>query len=72
MILYLTSKVENHEGPCVPVWVNQNQVCRRIDGGVTGFFRRVRLIFGVPLCKTGKEFHGIIKTGRIVETTELK
>ena len=70
MMLYLESKVNDREGACVPVWLNRNQVCRRLDGGVSGFFRRVRLVMGVPLYKFGEEFHGIVKDGRTVVTTK--
>lgn len=33
----LLSKIEDHEGECKPTWINKNQFCHRIDGGVTGF-----------------------------------
>lgn len=73
MTIYLTSNVPEHQGPCVPTWLNRNQVCQRMDGGVSGFFKRVRLWHGIPLCKQGEEFHGIIKWGsNVVESTALK
>lgn len=70
MKLYLTSRVPLREGPCVHTWLNRNQIYNRLDGGVTGFFRRVKLWRGIPLYKTGPEFHGIIK-GNSVESTVL-
>lgn len=70
MMLYLQSKVKGNEGPCVPTWLNRNQVERRLYGGVSGFFRRVRVVLGVPIYKHGTEFHGIVRDGRTVQTTE--
>ena len=64
----LTSKVKGYEGPCKPTWVNRNQVCNRFDGGVSGFFRLVRKRLGIHL-KTGDQFHGIVRDGKIVEST---
>lgn len=61
----LTSVVPGFVGPCAPVWVNRNQVCRRLDGGVTGFFKLTR--WGV--FRVGDEFHGIIRQGLTVEST---
>ncbi len=60
----LTSKVRRHEGLCKPTWVNCNQVCNRFDNGVTGFFKLVKRRFGFYL-KTGKEFHGIVRSNNI-------
>ena len=67
----LISKVKGYEGPCKPTWINKNQVCHRLDGGVTGFFKLVKKRFGFYF-RTGKEFHGIVKDGRTVKSTELK
>ena len=64
----LISKVRRHEGLCKPAWVNRNQVCNRFDNGVTGFFKLVKRRFGFYL-KTGKEFHGIVRSNNIVEST---
>lgn len=66
---YLTSKVEGFEGPCLPTWINRNQVCVRLDGGVSGFFKRVHLLWGFPLCRYGEEFHGIVRDRRTVQST---
>lgn len=66
---YLQSTVPGHKGPCVPTWLNRNQINNRFDGGITGFFRRVKLVCGIPFCRTGPEFHGIIREG-IVESTK--
>ena len=58
-----------YPGPCAPVWVNQNTACHRLDGGVTGFFKLVRKRwFGLQ--KYGEEFHGIIRRGLEVDSTE--
>jgi len=62
------SKVKRHEGLCKPTWVNRNQVCNRFDNGITGFFKLVKRRFGFYL-KTGEEFHGIVRSGNIVEST---
>lgn len=72
MKFYLTSTVPGHEGPCVHTWLNRNQVSNRFDGGVTGFFRRVKLWRGWPLWKTGPEFHGIIFRNRVETTTRTR
>ena len=71
----LMSKVPNHEGPCRAVWLNQNQVHHRLDGGVMGFFRLVRRgpwLWPVWLAY-GSEFHGIIRgrSGVVVSTKEV-
>ena len=66
------SKVPGYEGPCKPTWINKNQVCNYLDGGVTGFFKLVTRFPHIPVwVKTGKEFHGIIRESGIVESTEL-
>lgn len=71
----LRSIVDGHRGPCLPTWVNKNQVLHRLDDGVTGFFRLVeerkgwRRIFG-RWKKVGKEFHGIIKPDNVVKSTQ--
>ena len=66
----LTSCVRGHEGDCKPVWLNRNQLCNRLDGGVTGFFRRVERLTWWPhfAVKVGPEFHGIVRNG-VVRTT---
>ena len=65
----LTSIVPGHEGPCKPVWVNRNVLLRRLDGGVTGFFRRVELrLWGLVAIKTGPEFHGIVRNCTVEST----
>ena len=62
------SKVEGYEGECSPTWLNRNQVCNRIDNGITGFFKHTKKIFGgLITIKTGKEFHGIINKHGEVE-----
>lgn len=67
----LISKVEGYKGPCRPTWINKNQVCNRLDGGFTGFFKLVKKRFGLHF-KTGEQFHGIVKDGKTVETTEIE
>lgn len=70
------SIVKEHEGWCRETWLNRNQVDRRLDGGITGFFRNVKqpwwLLF-FPI-KVGSEFHGILRNGAlgVVESTRLK
>lgn len=64
----LDSQVEGFEGPCLPTWLNHNQVDNRLDGGVTGFFKLVDKFGGVPIRKKGAEFHGIIKDGKVYST----
>jgi hypothetical protein len=64
----LRSKVPGYVGQCVPVWVNDNSVCNRLDGGISGFFRLVRhRWYGRQ--KYGDEFHGIVREGLEVEMT---
>lgn len=55
------SEVPDHIGECYPVWVNRNQVCNRLDGGVTGFFK---------LLTGGEQFHGIVWNDGKVYSTE--
>lgn len=62
----LTSKVEGFTGPCKPTWLNHNQVCQRLDGGVSGFFKAVRPVKFLGMTfwlKHGNEFHGILRWG---------
>jgi len=66
--MIITSKVPGYVGLCKPTWINRNQICHRIDGGITGFFKLVRKKWGI-YWRTGKEFHGIIEDG-VVKTTE--
>jgi hypothetical protein len=65
------SQVRDHEGHCTPTWLNRNQVCNRLDRGVSGFFKRVRRgkWFGF-WHKYGEEFHGMIGRDDAVYTTE--
>jgi hypothetical protein len=64
----LQSNVMHYEGPCVPVWLNDNQVCHRMDGGVSGFFKMVTpRWYGRQ--KYGEDFHGIMRGG-VVESTK--
>jgi hypothetical protein len=65
---YINSTVKGHEGPCIPTWLNHNQIYNRLDGGVTGFFRLVIRYKGINICRTGPEFHGMIKNGEVVST----
>ena len=67
----LISRVKGFEGPCKPTVLNRNKVCHRFDGGVTGFFKLVKKRFGFYF-KTGKEFHGIIKSKNFIDSTELE
>jgi hypothetical protein len=65
----LTSEVPQHEGLCVPVWVNNNQVHFRLTGACTGFFRKARRIAGLPLVwLVGPEFHGFIREFKVLST----
>jgi len=63
----LDSVVEGHKGICTPLWLNDNQVCNKIDGGVTGFFKLIKKHLGISL-KTGDEFHGIIHEGIVKDS----
>lgn len=63
----LISKVKGFEGPCKPTWLNKSQLYNRLDGGISGFFKLVEKKFGFYF-KIGKEFHGIIRDGKHVET----
>ena len=67
----LISKIKGYEGPCKPTWINAHRVCHKFDRGVTGFFKLVKKRFGFYF-KTGKEFHGIVRDGKYVESTELE
>lgn len=64
----LISFVKNNEGPCVPVWLNTNKCCNRLDGGTTGFFKNTKRILGIRF-RHGKEFHGIINYKSQVHST---
>ena len=65
----IQSDVPGFEGECAVVWLNTNQVNNRFDGGITGFFRLVNKGWLGIRYRTGEEFHGIIKNGR-VESSE--
>ena len=56
------SMVPGHEGPCASVWLNGSGLTARLDGGVTGFFRRVRRL-GPVWYSYGPEFHAIAPFG---------
>lgn len=56
------SKVPDHEGPCAATWINPSGLNARLDGGRTGFFRRVRRVWRVWI-SYGPEFHGIAPFG---------
>lgn len=66
----LTCLVPEHEGDCKPAWLNTNQLFNRLDGGVTGFFRRVERLAWWPYfaVKVGPEFHGIVRGGTVYAT----
>jgi hypothetical protein len=67
----LISDVPDYEGECTPVWLHGNQVLDRLDGGATGFFKRVSVstICGLKFkARYGEEFHGIISNGRVIST----
>ncbi len=65
----LESGVAGHLGPCVPVWLETNQIVRRIEGAGSGFFRRVIRLPHVPFAVTvGPEFHGYIYRGTVLTT----
>ncbi len=70
-ILPIESKVPNHEGLCTPIWLNNNRLYNRIDGGTTGFFRKIKYFMGILPYKTGKEFHGVINQGIVEEFRRL-
>lgn len=64
----INSVVPGFEGECVPVWVNRSMIDNRIDGGATGFFKKVErfTLMGIPYTKKiGVEFHGIIMNGEV-------
>ena len=65
----LRSNVPGFKGQCVPTWINNNQIDRRLDQGITGFIKLVKRWPILGWIKHGEEFHGIIRNG-IVETTE--
>lgn len=63
------SEVPEHQGPCVPVWVNGNMVDYRLTGAFTGFFRSASRIFGLPLVwLSGPEFHGYVREDKVKST----
>lgn len=65
----LDSAVDGFGGVCLPTWLNVNQVCIRVDGGVTGFFKLCKKVPGLPLYfRAGKEFHGRIVNGKVFTT----
>jgi hypothetical protein len=66
----LTSAVPEHEGQCRPTWTNTpGGLNHRLDGGLSGFFRRVRRLPRLPgLWPYGPEFHGIIRGGVVYST----
>lgn len=66
----LVSAVPGHEGQCRPTWTNSGGgLFARLDGGVTGFFRRVHRIRHLPgQWPYGPEFHGIIRDGVVYST----
>lgn len=67
---HLQSEVPDFKGPCVPVWLNTNQVDLRTQSvGITGFFKLVRKHWLFGHVKTGKEFHGYITNDGRVKTT---
>ena len=64
----LISKVKEHAGLCKPVWLNKNEFLRRLDGGITGFFKNVKpvkILFFTIYKKYGKEFHRIIVNSQL-------
>lgn len=68
MAKVLISRVAGSEGRCVPTWLCGNRILYAIDGGPTGFFRKVergRLGF---LRKVGPELHGIVRRGYVYST----
>ena len=65
------STVEGFEGDCRPTWLNTNQVWNRLDGGVTGFFKHIKMTKIGLYVKTGKEFHGIILPDGEIRSTAI-
>ena len=64
-----TSEVPDHQGPCMPVWVNKNQIDYMLSGAFTGFFRRARRVAGLPLVwLSGPEFHGYVREDKVKST----
>ena len=53
----LNSTALDHEGLCIPTWVNTNQVITRLEG-IFGFFRSAYMIFPCVYILHGKMFHG--------------
>lgn len=71
----LMSIVPGHTGYCEAVWVNRNEVLQRLDGGVTGDFRKVVVKSWWPFyVRTGPVFHGIVRNRNpgVVEPTSWK
>lgn len=69
----MESDVPNHKGPCLLTWANRNQIDNRLDGGISGFFRKAEpTIISWVYRMTGTEFHGIVFWNTIiVKTTKL-
>lgn len=59
----LMSIVPGHEGYCQQTWLNRSSIDQRTDAGISGFFRRLRPVPGLPflLIRRGPEFHGIVR-----------
>lgn len=67
------SIVPDHKDSCFFTWRNENQIDNRLDGGVSGFFRKAESTFIPWVYKlSGKEFHGIVMYWRpdTVQSTE--
>lgn len=61
----LISEVKGHEGECYPTWINKNMVSARLNGYISGSFKKVRYICGIKFF-IGDEFHGVI-SGKTVQ-----
>lgn len=56
------SIVAGHEGWCAPTWTNRNTINNRLDGCITGFYRKVVQRWWslfIPV-RVGPEFHACI------------
>ena len=69
LFMVLQSRVAGHVGECRPTWLNYNEVCHRTDQGISGFFKPVKRILGIPF-RHGQEFHGLIRDGIVTSTSK--
>lgn len=55
----LNSQVPGHEGPCKPVWINDNIIDQRTSGCITGFFKSAKRLLWI-WWPVGQGFRGVI------------